>query len=87
MAPWYSGRLGVEETTLAESLQANGYRTGHSGKWHIAINHNAYPQPKDHGFEVTSNGRGVNTKMKPDRLSDFATKDVNDLECQTGCRI
>ena len=78
MSPWYSGRLGVEETTLAESLQANGYRTGHSGKWHIAINHNAFPQPKDHGFEVSSNGRGVNTKMKPDRLSDFATTDAND---------
>ena len=78
MAPWYSGRLGVDETTLAEALRSNGYRTGHSGKWHIAINHNAYPQPKDHGFNVTFNGRGANTKMKPNRLAGFATEDLKD---------
>ena len=78
MAPWYSGRLGVDETTLAEALRSNGYRTGHSGKWHIAINHNAYPQPKDHGFDVTFNGRGANTKMKPNRLAGFATEDPKD---------
>ena len=78
IAPWYRGGMGVEVTTLAEALQANGYRTGHSGKWHIAINHNAYPQPKDHGFDFNFSGRGANTKMKPDRLSDFATNDAKD---------
>jgi arylsulfatase A-like enzyme len=78
MAPWYSGRLGVEEFTLAEALKANGYRTGHSGKWHIAIHHHAFPQPKDHGFDVTFAGRGVNTKMTPHRLTGFATTDSKD---------
>jgi arylsulfatase A-like enzyme len=76
--PWHMGRLAVEETILAEVLQANGYRTGHSGKWHIAISHNAYPQPADHGFDVTFKGRGANSKMKPHRLADFATTDPDD---------
>ncbi|NIL95795.1 MAG: sulfatase-like hydrolase/transferase, partial [Planctomycetales bacterium] len=76
--PWHMGRLGVEETTIAELLNAHGYRTGHSGKWHIAINHNSYPQPKDHGFDVTSKGRGVNTKMNPHRLTGFATDQPGD---------
>lgn len=78
MPPWYHGGLGVEETTIAEALRSNGYRTGHSGKWHIAIEHSAYPQPKDHGFDVTSSGRGVNTKMSPHRLTGFATSDSSD---------
>jgi len=81
MSPWYSGRLGVEEFTLAEALRANGYRTGHSGKWHIAISHHAFPQPKDHGFDVTFAGRGVNTKMIPHRLAGFATTDSKDSYC------
>ena len=76
--PWHMGRLDVAETTIAEALKANGYRTGHSGKWHIAIDHNAFPQPKDHGFDVTYPGRGANNKMNPDRLSDFATAEAND---------
>jgi len=78
MPPWFRGSLAVEEVTLAEALRSNGYKTGHSGKWHIAISHNAYPQPKDHGFDVSSHGRGVCTKMAPDRLTGFATKDPKD---------
>lgn len=76
--PWYSGRLPVEETTIAEVLKTNGYTTGHVGKWHIAINHNAYPQPEDHGFDFTLSDRGINTSMRPDRLSDFATSREED---------
>ena len=76
--PWYSGRLPVKETIIPEVLKANGYITGHVGKWHIAINHNAYPQPEDHGFDFTVSDRGVNTAMQPDRLSDFATSDGDD---------
>jgi arylsulfatase A-like enzyme len=78
MAPWFSGRLPVEEVTIAEVLRGHGYRTGHSGKWHIAINHHSYPQPKDHGFDATSSGRGVNTRMQPHRLTGFATDAPND---------
>jgi len=39
-----------EEVTLAETFQANGYATGHFGKWHLGDN---YPlRPQDQGFEV-----------------------------------
>ena len=44
ISPWYSGRLPVKETTIAEVLKEQGYYTGHSGKWHIAIDHHAFPQ-------------------------------------------
>lgn len=76
--PWYSGRLSIEETIIPEVLNAFGYTTGHVGKWHIAINHNAYPQPLDHGFDFSVSDRGVNTSMKPDRISDFATTEEDD---------
>ncbi len=33
-APEVGGELSLEETTLAEGFQANGYRTGVFGKWH-----------------------------------------------------
>ncbi len=78
LSPWYSGRLPVKETSIAEVLKTNGYTTGHAGKWHIAIDHHAFPQPEDHGFDFTIADRGVANRMKPDRLSDFSTTDTND---------
>jgi arylsulfatase A-like enzyme len=78
ISPWYSGRLPVKETTIAEVLKTNGYTTGHAGKWHIAINHHAFPQPEDHGFDFTIADRGVTNRMTPDRLSDFSTTDSDD---------
>lgn len=78
MDPWYYGGLPVTETTIAEVLRDNGYRTGHSGKWHVAISHNAYPEPSDHGFDSTVHGRGVNAKMSPHRLTGFATAKDSD---------
>ena len=77
--PWYSGRLPVKEVIIPEVLKANGYTTGHVGKWHIAISHNAYPQALDHGFDFTVSDRGVNSAMKPNRISDFATTEENDI--------
>ena len=53
MDPWYSGRLKLKEVTIAEALKKNGYVSGHVGKWHMAIDHNAFPQPKDQGFDFT----------------------------------
>ncbi|MGY8750124.1 MAG: sulfatase [Pirellulales bacterium] len=75
--PWYSGRMKLSEITIAEALQANGYKTGCVGKWHCAINHNAFPQPKDQGFDVSYMNRGVSEPMRPDRLSEFSTTDEN----------
>ncbi|NNJ27278.1 sulfatase [Alienimonas chondri] len=42
-------RLDTERVTLAESLKAHGYATGHFGKWHLG------PEPYsplEHGFDV-----------------------------------
>ncbi|MEP5341552.1 MAG: sulfatase [Algibacter sp.] len=78
MDPWYSGRMPENEMTLAKVLQQKGYTTGHTGKWHMAINHFAYPQPKDQGFDVTTADRGVTSSQKPHRLTDFATNKKSD---------
>jgi len=79
IAPWYSGRLPLKEVIIPEALKANGYTSGHVGKWHIAINHLAFPQPKDHGFDFTRSDRGVANSMSPHRLTGFATDKPDDM--------
>lgn len=78
MPPWYSGRMPADEVTLAKVMQQNGYVTGHSGKWHMAIDHNAFPQPKDQGFDWTRSDRGVTGGGRTNRLTDFATDKKGD---------
>ncbi|MDN3663919.1 sulfatase [Algibacter miyuki] len=78
MDPWYSGRMPENEMTLARVLQQKGYTTGHTGKWHMAINHFAYPQPTDQGFDVSTADRGATSPQKPHRLTNFATTDASD---------
>jgi uncharacterized sulfatase len=78
MPPWYSGRMPENEVTLARVLQRNGYVTGHSGKWHMAIDHHAFPQPEDQGFDWTRSSRGARNRMQPHRLTGFATRDAGD---------
>ena len=77
MDPWFSGRMPANEQTLAKVLQNNGYTTGHSGKWHMAIDHLAFPQPEDQGFDYTRKSRGNRGSMN-DRLKDFATSAPGD---------
>ena len=77
MDPWYSGRIPEDEMTLAKALGQDGYITGHVGKWHMAIDHHAFPQPKDVGFDFTRSTRGAHSRMK-DRLSGFATDAADD---------
>jgi arylsulfatase A-like enzyme len=77
MDPWYSGRMPEDTVTLANAMKQNGYATGHSGKWHIAIDHHAFPQPEDVGFDYTRSDRGAHNGMK-DRLSGFATTEPQD---------
>jgi len=81
MPPWYSGRLLLSEVTIAEALKGNGYTTGCVGKWHVAINHNAFPQPEDQGFDFARMNRGTRQPMKPHRLAGFATKAKGDPFC------
>ena len=78
ISPWYSGRMPANEMTLAKALKANNYTTGHSGKWHMAISHKAFPQPEDQGFDYTRANRGVANTIRPDVMSDFSTNDPND---------
>lgn len=77
MDPWYSGRIPADEFTITRALKQHGYTTGHSGKWHMAIDHHAFPQPEDMGFDYTRSSRGSRGGMK-DRLSGFATSDPGD---------
>ncbi len=77
IAPWYSGRMPADEFTIAKALKAQGYSTGHSGKWHIAIDHKAFPQPQDVGFEYTRSSRGARNHMR-NRLEGFATNAEDD---------
>jgi uncharacterized sulfatase len=78
MPPWYSGRMPADEFTLAKALKNEGYATGHAGKWHMAIQHNAFPNAKDQGFSWSRSSRGARSAMKPNRVSDFATIEKND---------
>ncbi|MDF7799960.1 sulfatase [Pontiellaceae bacterium B1224] len=77
--PWFSGRMPEDTFTLARAMKANGYTTGHAGKWHIAINHKAFPQPEDVGFDYTRSTRGAHSGsgMK-NRLTGFATTAEDD---------
>ena len=68
----------ADELTVAKVLQQNGYKTGHSGKWHIAINHGAFPQPEDVGFDYTKSSRGKTKPASPNRLGGFSTTDSSD---------
>ena len=43
ISPWFSGRMPEDTYTIARALADAGYETGHSGKWHIAINHKCIP--------------------------------------------
>ncbi|QDT09667.1 sulfatase [Planctomycetes bacterium K23_9] len=78
ISPWYSGRMNVSEITIAEALKTNGYTTGAVGKWHCAISHHAFPQPTDQGFDFARMDIGVTAKMKPHRLTGFATSAKDD---------
>lgn len=78
MDPWFSGRMKLQEVTIAEALKTNGYISGHTGKWHMAIDHNAFPQPQDQGFDFTRHHLGASAAMRPHRLTGFATKAKGD---------
>lgn len=78
MPPWYSGRMPEDEFTLAKALTQDGYASGHCGKWHMAINHNAFPDATDQGFEWSRHDLGVTRKMTPHRLTGFATDKQDD---------
>jgi len=77
ISPWQKGALDASEVTIAESLQANGYKTGHSGKWHVGVARTDVPLPKQQGFDFSKHGFGAHRRMK-DRTTEFATTDASD---------
>ncbi|RCW92126.1 sulfatase [Winogradskyella arenosi] len=77
ISPWMRGALDASEVTIAESLQTNGYKTGHSGKWHVGAARSDEPLPKQQGFDFSKHGFGSHQKMK-DRTTGFATTDPSD---------
>jgi arylsulfatase A-like enzyme len=52
----YVHNLPEKDTTLAEAMQANGYRTFFAGKWHLGSEGS---WPTDHGFDVNKGGWDV----------------------------
>ncbi|EPR73198.1 Arylsulfatase [Winogradskyella psychrotolerans RS-3] len=77
ISPWMRGALDISEVTIAESLQSNGYKTGHSGKWHVGAAVTDYPEPKDQGFDFSKHGFGAHRRMD-DRTTGFATTNASD---------
>ena len=66
--PFLGSHLALDHLTLADALKAQGYQTGHYGKWHAGLNASAY------GFESVNQTRGVHRGMG-DRTKDFSTSD------------
>jgi len=62
ISPYFPKRLDVNEYTIAEALSANGYHTGHVGKWHID-GANGFPVATDQGFNTKFTDRGVQRGM------------------------
>lgn len=77
ISPWMRGALDASEITIAESLKANGYKTGHSGKWHVGIAVTDDPMPHAQGFDYSKHGFGTHKRMV-DRTTGFATTDPSD---------
>ena len=77
ISPWQRGALDAAEITIAETLKSNGYKTGHSGKWHVGIAKTDEPSPTQQGFDFSKHGSGSHKRME-DRTTGFATTDPSD---------
>ncbi len=68
-----------ELTTVAEVFAANGYRTGHFGKWHLGDN---YPyRPEDRGFQEVVRHGGGGVGQQPDY---WGNNYFDDVYCHNG---
>ena len=66
--PYLGAHMPMDALTLATALTANGYHTGHVGKWHLGLSSSLF------GFDFSFEDRGVHRKT-PDRTKDFSTAD------------
>lgn len=55
-----------EEVTLAELLKAEGYHTGHFGKWHLSRLISSQPGPHEQGFDYSL---GTDNNASPSHLN------------------
>ena len=74
LGPTDLNQLPLEETTLAEALKADGYKTFFAGKWHLG--HSGF-FPEDQGFNINKGGHhngsppgGYYSPYKNPKLSD-----------------
>ncbi len=71
VAPYINHALSSDTLSLAGALQANGYKTGHVGKWHLG--NSASEGPQATGFDFTYAERGAH-RGSDDRSKDFDSK-------------
>lgn len=67
-SPYLDHHLNTDILTLPDVLKQNGYRTGHTGKWHVGLTSASY------GFDFVDQTRGIHRSLN-DRTKDFATAD------------
>ncbi len=88
--PDWTKQLESHHTTIAEVLQAAGYRTGHVGKWHLNGRGASAKgtQPTDQGFDVThsspagTKGYFLKRGVRSESGSDYLTDALTDKACQ-----
>jgi arylsulfatase A-like enzyme len=71
IAPYFNDHMPKDSLSLAEALRANGYKTGHVGKWHMGDYANNSPLAE--GFDFSFGKRGVHTGSQS-RHTDFDNK-------------
>lgn len=66
--------LPLETVTVAESLQAAGYRTGYIGKWHLGNGPEFQPDRQGYEFSAVINGPHLPGKYRVQGRSDLTPK-------------
>ena len=89
--PDWTKRLEGSHVTIAETLKAAGYRTGHVGKWHLSGSGDqaAGTQPTDQGFDFSFE-RPPGTKgyvLKKNSLSASGSNYLTDLLTDKACEF
>lgn len=69
--PVWTQRLLAADTTLAEVLKTNGYRTAHIGKWHLGEEETDWPEY--HGFDLNIGGWKKGQPNKVNKQGGFFT--------------
>ena len=78
ISPFFPSGLMPDHFTIAEALKMNGYKTGHTGKWHVGGL--KIQSSKNQGFDFVHESRGAHQgpKGENNRTNFFATHDKND---------